>query len=122
MGGGASIDYKTGGPSDYRPEALAEGKKLQLAVYALAVRDVFGGELPMEGFYWHIRKAEASPLTLSSYEGGPEGAVADGLAAMWRAVHAARAGEFPVVTPHGGCPDYCPGAAFCWHFRPRFGG
>jgi RecB family exonuclease len=114
------IDYKTGGPSDYQPEALAEGKKLQLAIYALAVRDVFDCELPAEGFYWHIGKAEPSPLALGSYEGGPSAALADGAAAMWRIVGAVRGGEYPAGTPRGGCPDYCPGASFCWHYRPRF--
>jgi putative RecB family exonuclease len=113
------VDYKTGGPDDYKPQALAEGKKLQMAIYGLALRDALGRALPAEGFYWHILKAVASPLTLKSYPGGPEVALADGLAAIWRAVRAARAGQFTPQAPAGGCPDYCPAAGFCWHYRAR---
>ena len=113
------IDYKTPGPDDYKPEALAEGKKLQMAIYGLALRDALGHAAPVEGFYWHILKAVASPLTLATYPGGPEGAVADGVSAIWRAVRAARAGQFTPQAPAGGCPDYCPAAGFCWHYRAR---
>ena len=31
-------------------------------------------------------------------------------------------GSLPPIRPTEGCPDYCPAVAFCWHYRPGFGG
>jgi RecB family exonuclease/superfamily I DNA/RNA helicase len=112
------IDYKTAGPWSYDNRAVADGKKLQLPLYALAARDALGIGEPAEGFYWHVQHVEPSPFRLSSFEGGPQGAMAVALEKAWEAVRGAREGHFAPQPPQGGCPDYCPAAGFCWHCRP----
>lgn len=113
------IDYKTGGPWAFKPAAVIDGKKLQLPLYALAAERALGLGTVVDGFYWHVRHAEASEFTLATFEGGPDGARATALSYAWAVVRDARAGHFSPHPPNDGCPDYCPAAAFCWHFRPR---
>lgn len=116
------IDYKTSGPYAFTNRAVVEGKKLQLPLYALAARDALGLGEPVDGFYWHVRQAEPSRFTLSGFDGGPEGAMEVTVAHAWGAVRGARSGHFVPHPPDGGCPPWCPAAAFCWHYRPGFGG
>jgi ATP-dependent helicase/DNAse subunit B len=116
------IDYKTAGPSTFTKRAVAEGKKLQLPLYALAARDALGAGEPVDGFYWHVRTAERSSFTLSGFEGGPQEAMDTALAHAWEVVRAARSGRFPPDPAEGKCPSYCAVASFCWHYRPGFGG
>ncbi len=116
------IDYKTAGPSAFTNRAVIEGKKVQIPLYALAARDALGLGEPVEAFYWHVQHAEPSKFTLSGFDGGPEGAMTIAVEHAWEAVNAARDGHFVPHPPDGGCPSYCPAAAFCWHYQPRFGG
>jgi RecB family exonuclease len=116
------IDYKTGGPSSYGDKAVAEGKKLQLPLYALAAGEALGLGEPAEGFYWHVQHAERSGFTLRGFDGGPEAAMALAVEKAWEAVRGARDGHFVPRVPDGGCPSYCPGTRFCWHYQPRFEG
>lgn len=116
------VDYKTAGPWSYHNKSIADGKKLQLPLYALAARDALGLGEPVEGFYWHIRHAEPSSFQMSKFEGGPQGAIEVSVEKAWEAVRGARDGHFVPQTPDTGCPDYCPAASFCWHYRPGFGG
>jgi len=116
------IDYKTAGSSGYTEKAVAEGKKLQLPLYALAARDALGLGEPADGFYWHVRHAEASSFTLGGYAGGPQAAMETALEKAWEAIRGAREGHFVPSPPEGNCPSYCPAVGFCWHWRPRFGG
>jgi len=112
------IDYKAGSTA-ISPRDLEEGKRVQLPLYALAVRDALGlGEVG-GGFYWHIGSARASSLRLESYLGGPEVAMRTALEHALTYVQAVRAGRFPPQPPAGGCPDFCPAAAFCWRYAPR---
>ncbi|UCG25879.1 MAG: exodeoxyribonuclease V subunit gamma [Chloroflexota bacterium] len=111
------IDYKTAGASGYGRQALEQGQRIQLPLYALAARDALGLGQPADGFYWHIWQAQASALTMVDY--GPEEAIEIALEYAWRAVMGARQGHFVPETPRGGCPGYCPAAAFCWHYRGR---
>ncbi len=117
------VDYKTAGPSSYTPAALRHGKKLQLPLYALAAQEALGLGEVVEGFYWHVQHAEASSLKLSTFSvdghHGPQAAMEVVRELAWEAVRSARQGHFVPVTPEGGCPDYCPAAAFCWHYQPR---
>lgn len=113
------IDYKTGGPWAFRQEAVSEGKKLQLPLYALAAQQALGLGAVVDGFYWHVRSAEASEFTLATFDGGPEAAIETALAHAWAAVRDVRGGHFQPRPPDEGCPDYCPAANFCWHYRPR---
>jgi len=116
------IDYKTGGPSAFTKKAIADGKKLQLPLYALAARDALRLGQPSEGFYWHVRQAKRSSFTLSGFDGGPGGAMEVTLGKAWEAVRGARTGHFIPQPPRGGCPPYCPAAAFCWRYVPGYGG
>jgi ATP-dependent helicase/DNAse subunit B len=116
------IDYKSGGPSTYSMRAVAEGKKLQLPLYALAARDALGLGEPAEGFYWHVQHAESSPFRMSRFTGGPQGATDVAVEKAWEAVRGARDGFFVPQRPDTGCPSYCPAAGFCWHYEPGFGG
>ncbi len=115
------VDYKTGGPHSYTDAAVRNGEKLQLPLYALAAQDALDlGEIA-EGFYWHVQHAEASRFKLSRFRGerdsGPKAAMTTAVAMAWEAVRSARSGLFIPVTPDRGCPNYCPAAAFCWHYE-----
>ncbi len=116
------VDYKTGGPSSYSHRAVAEGKKLQLPLYALAARDALDVAPIVEGFYWHVRQAEPSPFTLGNFRSdsgsGPQAAMELAAAHAWEAVQGIRNGYFVPHAPDGGCPAYCPAAGFCWHYDP----
>jgi ATP-dependent helicase/DNAse subunit B len=116
------IDYKTAGPWAYTKKAVTEGKKLQLPLYALAARDALGLGDPVEGFYWHVQHAEASPFQMSKFDGGPEGAMEVTVQKAWQAVRGARDGHFVPQPPDTGCPAYCPAAGFCWRYRAGYGG
>ena len=114
------IDYKTAGPTTYKNKALAEGKRLQLPLYALAARDALGLGEPVDGFYWHVRHAQPSDLTLQGY--GVAEAIRTAVEHAWQAVRGARSGYFVPAPPPGGCPSYCPARSFCWHYREGYGG
>jgi len=112
------IDYKAGSTT-ISARDLAEGRRVQLALYALAVRDALSMGDVSGGFYWHIGPAKASSLKLERFEGGVEAALQ--IAADHALAYAAtvRAGHFQPKPPSGGCPGYCPAAAFCWRYTPR---
>lgn len=117
------IDYKSGGKSSFTNQALSDGKKIQLALYAVAVRDALHLGEPVDGFYWHVQQAERSSLTLSKYRGeAGESAPDVAVQRAWEAVRGVRAGAFVPLSPEDGCPPYCPALAFCWHYVPGFGG
>jgi RecB family exonuclease len=113
------VDYKLGGPSAYSMRAHVEGDKVQVPLYALAAQDALKLGTPVEGFYWHVRQAKPSPFSMGRFGGGAEGAIQMAVDHAWHAVRGARAGHFEPRTPDGGCPSYCPAAAFCWRFRAR---
>jgi hypothetical protein len=119
------IDYKTAGPSSYSNQAAVEGKKLQLALYARAAQEALQLGEVIDGFYWHVRHAERSPLTLGRFKAtelglhGPAGAMQCAVAYAWEAVRAARGGAFSPEPPAEGCPGYCPAAAFCWRYTGK---
>lgn len=119
------IDYKTSGSSGFDNSAIREGKKLQLALYALAAKDALGLGQPVDGFYWHIRHAKASSFSLKKFkdglDSGPEIALKIAIEKAWEAVRGARIGYFVPKPPRDGCPNYCPAANICWHYYPKFG-
>jgi ATP-dependent helicase/DNAse subunit B len=116
------IDYKTAGPWSFGRKAIADGKKLQLPVYALAARDALELGDPVEGFYWHVQHAEHSEFTLGRFPGGPQAAMDVAVEKAWEAVRGARDGRFDPQPADGDCPSYCPAASFCWHYQPGFRG
>jgi RecB family exonuclease len=116
-GGLRIIDYKRGGLWGYDDRSLAEGRHLQLPLYALAASRALEHGRAVDGFYWSVTRAEASRLCLGKF--GVEEAAVMALAHAWEAVEGARAGRFQPQTPRDGCPPYCPAAAFCWHYREK---
>lgn len=113
------IDYKSGGKTAFSPRAFAEGKKLQLPLYAQAAQETLGLGEVADGFYWHFQQAEASPFQLAAGEGGVSAAVNTAVAHAWSAVRQIRNGRFTPIPPADGCPTYCPAAGFCWHYSPK---
>ncbi len=114
------VDYKSSAAKSISPDQLQfEGTRLQVALYALAVRDGLGLPLPAEGVYWSLRDATEADLNLSSYAGGAPAAIDVAVGHAWRAVDGARAGRFQPRPPKAGCPEYCPAREYCWHYRPR---
>ena len=114
------MNFLFGSPSTFSRSAVVRGENLQLPLYALAARDALGLGQPAEGFYWHVRHAEASAFTLRKF--GPEEAMQTAVEYAREAVRGARSGRFVPHPPDGGCPSYCPAAGFCWHTSRRFGG
>jgi ATP-dependent helicase/DNAse subunit B len=117
------IDYKSGS-TPITPRDLIEGRRLQIALYALAARDALAlGEVG-DGFYWHIGSTRAgsartSSLKLANFEGGVEGALATALTHTFNHIAGVRAGHFPPLPPSGGCPSHCPGVHFCWRYQGK---
>lgn len=115
------VDYKTAGPSTFTNAAVRDCKKLQLPLYALAAQEALGLGQVTEGFYWHVQHAKPSGFTLAGFSAGdrhgPQAAMEHVVALAWEAVRGARAGAFVPRVPAGGCPSYCPAAAYCWHYR-----
>ncbi|TET52251.1 MAG: PD-(D/E)XK nuclease family protein, partial [Anaerolineales bacterium] len=116
------IDYKTSGPWGYSATAVADGKKLQLPLYALAAQEALKLGEPAEGFYWHVRQAEPSSFKLSRFSGGPQEAMAVAVSHAWESVREARQGNFVPSAPDAGCPAWCAAALFCWQFKQGYGG
>ncbi len=116
------VDYKTGGPSSFKKKAGLEGKKLQLALYALAARDALHLGNPVDGFYWHIKQGERSEFRLGGGDETPEDLIGIAVEAAWQAVRGVREGDFSPNLSDPSCPPYCPVATFCWHYRAGFGG
>lgn len=119
------LDYKTGS-SHLAPQDLIDGQRLQLPLYALAARDALELGEPVEGLYWAILAGRAGSLRLSRFNReaedatyrGPAGAAQVALQHVGRILAGVRGGSFPPQPPHGGCPSYCPAAAWCWRFAP----
>ncbi|MFQ6100762.1 MAG: PD-(D/E)XK nuclease family protein [Anaerolineae bacterium] len=112
------VDYKAGSTRISARE-LEEGARLQLPLYALAVRDALGLGPVADGFYWHIGSASPSYLRLERHEGGVEGAAEVTIGHVIAYVAAVREGRFAPTPPEHGCPDHCPAVGFCWRYRPR---
>lgn len=112
------VDYKAGG-TPISARDLAEGRRLQLAIYALAARDALKLGPVVSSFYWHIGKAAPSSLKLEKFEGGMGTALETAVAYVREYVAAIRVGNFTPQPPPGGCPSYCPATAFCWQYTPR---
>jgi ATP-dependent helicase/nuclease subunit B len=112
------VDYKSGS-TPIPARDLAEGKRVQLPLYALAARDALGLGQIAGGFYWHVGSGRPSYFQLEKAPGGVQGAIDTAVAHAWATVHGVRAGVFPPQPPSGGCPGHCPAAAFCWQYVER---
>ena len=119
------IDYKTGS-GRLNVKELDDGRRIQLPLYALAAQDALGLGRIVEGFYWAILAAKRSSLRLSNYRApedesafGPEAAYDTARRHVSRIVEGVGSGHFEPVPPPGGCPSYCPAAAWCWRYQPQ---
>jgi len=116
------IDYKTGS-SHLAARDLVEGRRLQLAVYALAARDALGLGDPIEGFYWRIGTKGRSALQLSKFEhegfSGAEGALALVQEHICHALEGVQAAHFPQTPLDNKCSAYCVAASWCWRYQPE---
>jgi ATP-dependent exoDNAse (exonuclease V) beta subunit len=112
------IDYKSGS-TPISARDLAEGRRLQIALYALAARDALDLGQIGDGFYWHIGSAKSSSLKLEKFDGGVETALQTAINHAFRHVAGVRAGRFPPIPPPAGCPSHCPGARFCWRYESK---
>jgi ATP-dependent helicase/DNAse subunit B len=110
------IDYKTFGRK-YTIQALdlAQGRRLQLPIYALAAEEALGLGQAKDGFYWHIQSAEPSSLQLANILTPLETASQH----VQTYVAAIRSGRFTPEPPADGCPSYCPSSAYCWRYTPK---
>ena len=117
------IDYKTSASYGFTHQAARQGKKLQIPLYALAAQSALGLGNIHEGFYFHVRTAETSGFKMSSFringKKGPSAAMENAVDISWKAIQAVRQGSFKPKVPDNGCPDYCPAADYCWHYRPK---
>lgn len=112
------IDYKSGS-TPIAARDLVEGRRLQIALYALAAREALGlGEIG-DGFYWHIGSAKASSLALGKFDGGVSGALETARAHALSHAAGVRSGHFAPSPPASGCPAHCPGASFCWRYQGK---
>ena len=117
------IDYKLGAGDYDTPKTLAEGKRLQLPLYALAAARLGHGAVS-DGVYWFVRAARPSKWSLGSFRDadtgstGASAAIDLAVAHAHAAVQGARQGRFQPAPPATGCPAYCPAAGFCWQYRP----
>lgn len=117
------VDYKTGS-SHLTSGDLKNGYRLQLPIYALAVRDALNLGTPVDGVYWKILGAEAGSLKLAKFKtdsaqglDAASGVVRENLLRIVKGVHSA---EFPPHPPRAGCPSYCPTSQWCWRFDPEW--
>lgn len=113
------IDYKSGGKSSYSFTAFQNGEKLQLPLYALAAQETLRLGTVTDGFYWHFHQAEPSGFQLQKAKESIDDVIQTAVTYAWEAVAQIRSGQFAPTPPDGGCPSYCPAAAFCWQYVPR---
>lgn len=122
-GGIRIIDYKTSSSYGFTNQAVREGKKLQLPLYALAAQQALELGKVEEGFYFHVRSAQPSGFKMSQFrisgKRGPGVAIENAVEISWDAIQAIRTGIFNPEPPESGCPDYCPAADFCWQFQAK---
>ncbi len=117
------IDYKTSSPFGFDNQAVREGKKLQLPLYALAAQSGLQLGDVQEGFYFHVRSAQPSSFKMSSFwndgERGSQTAIKTAILKGWQAVFSIQNGDFTPRPPGNGCPAYCPVVDFCWHYQRK---
>ncbi len=120
------VDYKTGA-SHLDASSLGEGKRLQLALYALAAQETLGLGRVVDGFYWAILKGEAGSLRLGRFAYatpdkrefiGVQGAIELTREYVGQVVGAIRSGLFIPQPPRDDCPSYCAAKTICWRYTP----
>ena len=117
------IDYKTGS-SGMGNKDLVEGTRLQLPLYAKAAQETLKLGEVVDGFYWSVKGAKGSSLTLLNFESeqgfGIDGATEIVEKHIINHIRSVRKGRFLPETPRGGCPDWCPANLWCWRYQVRY--
>jgi ATP-dependent helicase/nuclease subunit B len=112
------VDYKAGS-TPISKDDLGEGRRLQLPLYARALRDALKIGTPVAGMYWHIGAAKASSFKLEKYPGGVDAALETAARHALAYVSRVANGDFASRAPDDGCPAWCPATAFCWRYKPK---
>ncbi|MBE2237341.1 MAG: PD-(D/E)XK nuclease family protein [Caldilineaceae bacterium] len=119
------IDYKSGVGDLDTAKGFIDGRRLQLALYALAAEQALALGTVGDGFYWFVPKATPSKWSLATFVDpqsgatGPDAALDLATRHAHTAVAGARQGRFMPRPPDSGCPDYCPAVAFCWRYSAK---
>ncbi|MGE5141283.1 MAG: PD-(D/E)XK nuclease family protein, partial [Rudaea sp.] len=120
------IDYKTSATA-YSKKELIEGRRLQIALYALGAEKQLPGSTVVDGLYWDILHAKPASLRLCDFEhrdkNGREyarakGAIQLAVGHIGAYVTRIRSANFPPGSTSETCPSYCPGRIACWHYNP----
>jgi hypothetical protein len=107
----------------------AESGSLQLHNYrppseegAEATAKQFGPHDPPSGPHSANSASDSEPRSAAGRQqitgSGPSAAYAVARAHVSHTVQSVQAGQFPPEPPPGGCPEYCPAAAWCWRYQP----
>lgn len=122
------LDYKSGAATSYRglaDDPIDRGRKLQLAVYALAAQGALGPEVKVRSAYWFVSSrggfSIVPPEPFDIRQGGSEDRVKEGIATI---VSGIKGGLFPA---NPGSPDrgsfancrYCDFDSLCPSQRDR---
>jgi len=120
------LDYKTGSPIKFDKESVADGRTLQLPLYALAVAELILSDrdcVPWQAGYWHLKEGGFKPKqALKMYRQGPAGlepeenweGIRGGLRQTVVAlVRGIRNGDFPTCSHDDRCTGYCPYSTIC---------
>jgi ATP-dependent helicase/DNAse subunit B len=121
------VDYKTGKKESHKPEEVAAGRELQLALYTLAVQklEIVGtGAIPWQFGYWKVRGDGFAPAIKGGRRKKDSGierldeAVWESLTETLhdiipRLAAGIRRGDFPVASEDPDCAGYCPYGTVC---------
>ena len=120
------VDYKTGSPIKFDEKSVAEGKTLQVPLYALAVAELLLSDrdcVPWQAGYWYLKEGGFKPKqALKMYRQGraglePEeswedirGGLRQTVVALARGI---RHGDFPACSQDDRCTGFCPYSTIC---------
>jgi ATP-dependent helicase/nuclease subunit B len=116
------FDYKTGKSDDFRgiaEDPVLRGTKLQLAIYALALRAAYG--VPVHASYWFTRTRGADAFLGFELDGATEARITSVLESMVASIGDGLFPAYPGAEGHYG-PDncgHCPYTRLCPHDRVR---
>ena len=120
------LDYKTGRALKFDEQTIAEGKTLQLPLYALAVSQLLLADrdaVPRQAGYWYLKHGGFKPRqALKMHKPGKAGPVPE---AKWDKIRCGlgdtvaalvcgiRTGQFPVCNTDQQCTGHCPFGTVC---------
>jgi ATP-dependent helicase/DNAse subunit B len=100
------VDYKSGS-TPHPVEDMQSGRDVQMAVYLLAARALWGASV-IGGLFWHIRNRKTSGDVKAD-----DPAVTEAQTRIHYNILAARAGSFVVQPDQNRCAPFCEFRALC---------